>query len=96
MSKFCNESFLFSLSWFTFKNDKSGCLLHELRLLDSDLLDLDVVCGPDQELHFHGLDGNEWVIRLHLLADLAVDLDDCAWHGTLHKVLLVHHETWPR
>jgi hypothetical protein len=68
-------------------------LFDELRLLDSNLLDFDVVSGPNQELHLHGLDGNERIICLDLLADLAVDLDDSARHGALDKVLLVHHDT---
>ena len=89
MSKFCNESFLFSLR-LTFKNDKSRCLLNKLSLLDSDLFDLDVMCSSDQELHLHGLHGNKRIIGLDLLTHLAVNLDDSARHGTFHEVLFVH------
>lgn len=70
-------------------------MLNELCLFHTNLLDLDVVSGTNEELHLHGLNGDQGIVGLDFLTHLAIDLDDRTGHGALNKILFIKHQSIP-
>lgn len=66
--------------------DESLPHLNELALVDEHLQDDGIVGRFDVVLHLHGLNGNQGIASLDMLADLYEDLCNSAWHRALNVI----------
>src|SRR3954449_5382669 len=61
-----------------FEHDEDVAFRHRLALLAADLGDLARVLGLDRHLHLHRLEDDDRIALVDLVADLDLDLPDCA------------------
>ena len=76
------------LFFLVFKYDQLLSYLYKLAVSHANLLNLCVVRRPNEILHLHRLDADQWVAFFHFLSDAYEDFDHCSGHWWLDKIRL--------